>query len=61
MKLYVVCGGFSYEGESATSIRVFSSEEKAEKYQEKLLSEERGFDYVRLEVRDLDVEESEDY
>ena len=55
MKVYLVCGGFAYEGEDLDSVRVFSSKEKAEQYHAKL-SAEQSFGYVKLEERELDVE-----
>lgn len=55
MKVYLVFGGFDYEGESGDSIRVFSSEEKAEQYRQKLLNE-KYYDYVEVGEREVDVE-----
>lgn len=55
MKVYLVYGGFDYEGEDGDSIRVFSSEEKAELYREKL-RKDSCYGYVALEEREVDAE-----
>lgn len=54
MKVYVVYGGWDYEGVYGQSIRVFSSEEKAEEYSDKLVKE--SYDYVNVDEREVDAE-----
>lgn len=55
MKVYLVFGGFDWEGEDGDSIRVFSSEEKAKQYRQKLW-DERSYGYVKMEERQVDAE-----
>lgn len=52
MKVYSVQGGWEYEGSSDSSLRVFSSREKAEAYAATL----RGYDSVLVQELTLDAE-----
>jgi len=50
-KVYAVIGGYDYEGESFHSLRLFDAFSSAQSYSETL--KEEGFDYVKLEVKDI--------
>ena len=52
MKVYCVVGGVEYEGETASSLKLFESLSEAEKYKEHLQIEE-GFDYSLILIREL--------
>jgi hypothetical protein len=53
MKVWCVIEGMNYEGESFNSLRVFSSEEKAEAYAEEL---RKGLRYGYVDVESREVE-----
>ena len=48
-KVYIVEGGWNYEGESKDSMRVFRNEEDAKAYEEEISYS--GFDYVLISER----------
>ena len=50
-KVYAVIGGYDYEGEVFRSLRLFDAFSSAQSYSETL--KEEGFDYVKLEVKDI--------
>jgi hypothetical protein len=52
VQVYAVIGGWSYEGESFDSLRLFDCESAARQYEEHLKVME-GFDYVRVAVREV--------
>jgi hypothetical protein len=52
MKVYAVIGGLDYEGESFDSMRLFDCYSSAEKYQNQLTDDE-GFDYALLKIREV--------
>ena len=52
MKVYCVVGGVEYEGETASSLKLFESLSEAEKYKEHLQIEE-GFDYSLILIREV--------
>jgi len=53
MKVYSVIGGNDYEGEYFDSMKIFMSESSALDYKIKLIEEK--FDYVLIEVREVNV------
>ena len=53
MKVYSVIGGNDYEGENFDSLKIFMSESSALDYKIKLIEEK--FDYVLIEVREVNV------
>jgi hypothetical protein len=53
IKVYAVIGGFNYEGEVFDSLKIFTSESSALEYKAQLIEE--GFDYVQMEIKELDV------
>jgi hypothetical protein len=55
MKVYAVIGGWDYEGESFDSMRLFDCYSSAEKYQNQLTNDE-GFDYALLKIRQVDMQ-----
>ena len=48
MKVWMVMGGYDYEGFSGDSLRLFDCESKAKAYREEL--KEEGFDYIDCKV-----------
>lgn len=54
MKVYAVIGGYDYEGESFSSLRLFDCFSAASAYCAEL--ENEGFDYYRLQIRDIVME-----
>ena len=50
-KVYAVIGGYDYEGQSFDSLRLFDAFSSAQAYSEAL--KEGGFDYVKIEVKDI--------
>jgi hypothetical protein len=52
-KLYISIGGFDYEGDSSSSIRLFDNRDAAEEYCEDL---KRTFDYAKIEEREVEKE-----
>ncbi len=55
MKVYAVIGGWDYEGESFDSLRLFDCYSTANAYREEL-TEDHGYDYARMEVREVDMQ-----
>ena len=53
MSVYVVIGGYDYEGESSDSLKLFNCKSSALKYKETL---EKKFDYVTLFQQDVIME-----
>ena len=55
MKVYLVVGGFAYEGEFVESddCKVFASEDKANEWHDKLMAEKNGYDYVTILEREV--------
>ena len=54
MTVYVVIGGYDYEGESVDSLKLFDCKSSALKYEEKL--KEGYFDYVIVREQDVIME-----
>jgi hypothetical protein len=54
-KVYAVIGGWDYEGQSFQSLRLFDCKSAAEKYKE-FLTEDDGFDYAKMEIREVCME-----
>ena len=55
MKVYAVIGGWDYEGESFESLRLFDCRSAAALYQQEL-ELDQGYDYARMEVRQVCME-----
>lgn len=55
MKVYVVIGGWDYEGENYDSLRLFDCYSTAEKYQTQL-TEDEGYNYALLKIREVCME-----
>jgi hypothetical protein len=53
MKVYAVIGGNDYEGEDFDSLKIFMSESSALDYKVEL--KKMFYDYVSIEVREVDV------
>ena len=54
MQVYVVIGGFDYEGESFDSLKMFDCKSAAEAYKNHL--EVEGYDYVLMREQDVIME-----
>jgi hypothetical protein len=54
-KVYAVIGGWDYEGECFHSLRLFDCKSTAEGYKE-FLTEDDGFDYAKMDVREVCME-----
>jgi hypothetical protein len=54
MQVYAVIGGWNYEGESFDSLGLFDCKSTAEAYYQQL-TEVDGFDYARMEVRNVEM------
>jgi hypothetical protein len=54
MQVYAVIGGWNYEGESFDSLCLFDCKSTAEAYYQQL-TEVDGFDYARMEVRNVEM------
>jgi hypothetical protein len=55
MKVYAVIGGAYYHGESFYSLKLFDCWSTADAYREHLIVNE-GFDYARMEEREVNIE-----
>ena len=55
MKVYAVIGGWDYEGEHFASLRLFDCKSAAEAYY-KELTENEGYDYAQMEVKEVCME-----
>ncbi len=55
MKVYAVIGGWDYEGEDFDSLRLFDCFSTANAYVVRL-EEQEGYDYSRLDVREVIME-----
>jgi hypothetical protein len=55
MKVYAVIGGWDYEGEDFDSLRLFDCLSTANAYLVRL-EEQEGYDYSRLEVREVNMQ-----
>jgi len=55
MKVYAVIGGNDYEGENFDSLKLFDYWSSADAYREHLIVNE-GFDYARMEDREVNME-----
>ena len=53
IKVYAVIGGNDYEGENFDSLKIFMSESSALDY--KIELEKEMYDYVSIEVREVNV------
>ncbi len=51
-EVYVVIGGWHYEGEHFNSLKLFDCKSSAEEYKQQLTEDER-FDYALMEVREI--------
>jgi hypothetical protein len=54
VQVYAVIGGWHYEGESFDSLGLFDCKSTAEAYYQQL-TEVDGFDYARMEVRNVEM------
>ena len=54
MKVYVVIGGWEYEGEHFDSLRLFDCKSAAEAYSKQL--EEGDYEYALIEEREVNFE-----
>lgn len=57
MQVYVVIGGFDYEGYDSDSVRVFSTLAEADAYGESLVKEDGGYDRFDVVSRKVDSSE----
>jgi hypothetical protein len=55
MKVYAVIGGIDYEGEQFHSLKLFDCWSTADAYREHLIVND-GFDYARMEDREVNME-----
>jgi hypothetical protein len=55
MQVYAVIGGWDYEGEDFESLRLFDCLSTANAYVVRL-EEQEGYDYTRMDVRDVIME-----
>ena len=55
MKVYAVIGGIDYEGERFHSLKLFDCWSSADAYREHLMVND-GFDYARMEEREVNME-----
>ena len=55
MKVYAVIGGWDYEGEDFNSLKLFDCKSTADAYTI-YLQENEGYDYFKMEVRDVIME-----
>jgi hypothetical protein len=54
MKVYVVIGGWDYEGEHFDSLRLFDCHSTAEAYYQRLTDVD-GYDYAKMEVKEVEM------
>ena len=55
MKVYAVIGGIDYEGERFHSLKLFDCKSTADAYREHLIVND-GYDYARMEDREVNME-----
>jgi hypothetical protein len=54
MQVYVVIGGYDYEGCSFDSLKVFDCKSAAEEYKNHL-QDQWNYDYVHMELKSVDM------
>jgi hypothetical protein len=54
IQVYAVIGGWDYEGEHFDSLRLFDCKSTAEAYRDSL--EDEGYDYARMDIREVCLE-----
>lgn len=54
IQVYAVIGGWDYEGEHFDSLRLFDCKSTAEAYRDSL--EHEGYDYARMDTREVCLE-----
>jgi len=55
MEVYAVIGGINYEGEQFHSLKLFDCWSSADAYREHLIMND-GYDYARMELREVNME-----
>jgi len=55
MKVYSVIGGFDYEGEDFSSLRLFDCLSAAEKYMQEVV-EVDGYDYFKFKTLEVEMQ-----
>ncbi len=54
VQVYAVIGGWNYEGESFDSLCLFDCKSTAEAYYQQL-TEVEGYDYARMEIKEVEM------
>ena len=55
MEVYAVIGGINYEGEQFHSLKLFDCWSSADAYREHLIVND-GYDYAKMELREVNME-----